>query len=190
MTRLDSVLWITHSGQVSHCSKGTPPDSSLMSGSLLLILCPRAVSNSNHLTKEIIFFICGLIWTISFLLFPASASVDHGGRCNTFAPEPHCDESQPEVEGGRVGGIGCCTCLLPWGFWRSDYAGCGMEDLFSRGDAWQKKKKRKEEKRKACTWAGVSVANYMEGICFRQLWRLERGLSKVFLMFSYCYLTL
>lgn len=64
MTRLDSVLWLTHSldtGQVSHCSKGTPPDSSLMSGSLLLILCPRAVSNSNHLTKEIFFFICGLI---------------------------------------------------------------------------------------------------------------------------------
>lgn len=36
--------------------------------------------------------------------FLASASVDHGGRCNTFAPEPHCDESQPEVEGGREGG--------------------------------------------------------------------------------------
>lgn len=56
MTRLESVLWITHSGQVSHCSKGTPPDSSLMSGSLLLILCPHAVSNSNHLTKEFVFF--------------------------------------------------------------------------------------------------------------------------------------
>lgn len=34
---------------------------------------------------------------------PASTSVDHDGRGNTFVPEltkSHCDESQLEVEGG------------------------------------------------------------------------------------------
>lgn len=135
-----------------------------------------------------VFVVDGLLWRVSFLLFQESNALDHGGRCNTFTPEltkPHRQESQSE--GGREG-IGCCTCLLPWGFWRSDYAGCRF--IFTR--VWLAKKKRKNKKE--CTWAGVSVANYVEGICFRPLRRLcsdhERGPCKVPLMFSYCYLTL
>lgn len=34
--------------------------------------------------------------------YPASTSIDHDGKGNTFVPEltkPHCDESQSEVEG-------------------------------------------------------------------------------------------
>lgn len=57
--------------------------------------------------------------------FPASISVDHCGRCYIFAPELtelHSEERALGVEGEGQGRAGCCTCLLPWGFWRSDYA--------------------------------------------------------------------
>lgn len=85
--------------------------------------------------------------------FPASTSIDHNGRGNTFAPELtklHCDESASRRWRVEEGGIGCCTCLLPWGFWRSDYASCEMEGLFSRGMLG---KKRKEKKRVYMSWS-------------------------------------
>lgn len=111
--------------------------------------------------------------------FPASTSIDHNGRGNTFAPELtklHCDESASRRWRVEEGGIGCYTCLLPWGFWRSDYAGCEMEGLFSRG-MLGKKRKEKGIHELESQWP------IMEGICFKQLRIIcsdhERGLSYV-----------
>lgn len=75
------------------------------------------------------------------IFFFPSTSVHDCGRCCAFAlsnslsfllGENSCGmEGAAEAGGGGEGGeekgegrgdAGCCTCLLPWGFWRSDYA--------------------------------------------------------------------
>lgn len=64
--------------------------------------------------------------------------------------------------GGRVEGegqrrAGCCTCLLPWGFWRSDYAVMWLREwriCFRKGGSGKKIE---------CAWAGASVTNYVAG---------------------------
>lgn len=148
MTGLILVLWITHSGQVSPCSKCASPDSSLMSGSLLLILCPHAVSNSNHLTEVRWRIIMNDIISLFSCIYLCRSWWELLHICS-WAPWASLwwEPAGGGGWGGWEGGIGCCTCLLPWGFWRSDYAGCGIEDLFSRGDAWQKKEKKRRKKK-------------------------------------------
>lgn len=191
---------MTHPGQFSHSSnKGTlpafslPPSCSSFSVHMQLPIATILPKRVFFSFIYFLFFRGGLLWKISFLLFTASTSFDHGGRCNAFAPEPRCDESQPEVESGE-GGIGCCTCLLPWGFWRSDYAGCGMEDLFSRGMLGKKKEKRKERKRKekgvhelesqsAIIWRAFVLDRYggfartMSEDCVKSLWCFHTATS-------------
>lgn len=76
--------------------------SRLLKCSLLFGLGPYAVSNSNHLTEGTFFFF--LLTDDNERCHFSFSSVYHDGRGITFIPEltePHCDESQSEVEDGR-----------------------------------------------------------------------------------------
>lgn len=100
---------------------------------------------------------------ISFL-FSASTSVDHCGRCYLFCSRAHRVARRwkmPGVEGEGPGRAGCCTCLLPWGFWRSDYAVMRLREwriCFRKGGSGKKEKKKwsvhELEPQPPITWQG------------------------------------
>lgn len=62
-----------------------------------------------------------------------------------------CTLKLTEERALRVERADCCTCLLPWGFWRSDYAVMRLREwkiCFRKGGSCKKKKKIKEKRRK------------------------------------------
>lgn len=89
-----------------------------------------------------------LLWKISGLRSTASTSVHRFVKCWTFALSRSLSlVARKELWGvlGEEGGgrAGCCTSLLPWGFWRSDYAVVRLREWrisFREGDSGKKQK--------------------------------------------------
>lgn len=118
-----------------------------------------------------------LLWKITFLPSTASTAVDHCGRCCTFVPWSSVSflvrKELWVVEGKGEGRAGCCTCLLPWGFWCSDYAVMRLWEwriCFCEGGSSGK-----------CAWAGASPTNYVEGAFI-----LKRELARLSFKARYC----
>lgn len=60
-----------------------------------------------------------------------------------------------EGEGQRR--AGCCTCLLPWGFWRSDYAVMWLREwriCFHKGGSGKKLSVHELEPQSPIMWQG------------------------------------
>ena len=117
-----------------------------------------------------------LLWKISFLPSTASTSVDHCGRCCTFVLSSSLSFiARKERSGWRGGERGESRLLhmsVAMGIlaqWLCSNAAAGMEDLFSQGRLWQKKKME-------CAWAGASATNYVAGAFI-----LERELARLYL---------
>lgn len=132
--------------------------------SLLHVLVQFPIATSR--TKRD-FSVDRLLWKISFLPSTASTSVEHCGRCRTFVLSSSLSFLvRKELWGwrGRGGGrAGCCTCLLPWGFWRSDYAVMRLREwriCFRKGGS--------SKKSGVCMSWSLSRQLYGGGIYFRK----------------------
>lgn len=140
---------------------------------LLLTPCPHAVSNSNQLNLKRFFswqiimkdifspfsciYLCRSLWKMLHI-------------CTLELTVFLTEERALRVEGKGEGRAGCCTCLLPWGFWRSDYAVMRLREwriCFRKGGSGKKIE---------CAWAGASATNYVAGAFI-----LERELARLYL---------
>lgn len=109
---------------ISPChSKYPPPTSSPPACLLLLIVGVLTVSNSNQPNQKRIFQMTGYYerYLVPFLCIYLCRSPRKTPPI--LLPRVARRWKMPGVAGRRWRGrAGCCTCLLPWGFWRSDYA--------------------------------------------------------------------
>lgn len=136
---------------VSPCHSKYPPPTSSLPATLVApySLCPHTVSNSNGLNQKRIFqmtdyyerylvpflriYLCRSLWKMLLILLPSAQS------------RTAMKDAGVEGEGPRR--AGCCTCLLPWGFWRSDYAVMRLREwriCFRKGGSGKKEKKKME----------------------------------------------